>query len=197
MTFTFAIDDFLAHRSEREFTFPLHASSIGRKAIFKARVRRLNLMDRATIGHLPDHLQNDVWKQLRAASREIEQARDAGRDPQSITEALANNDAMLGVANIFCRHGFIEPALTLDAREEDAAAGVLHVDRIAPEDRIAYMIACNDADSEQARYFATFRDEARGDVPARQGGEVLGREAIRPVGDGRGGVRFDDPVHDR
>lgn len=194
MSFRFEIDEFIQHRSEREFTFPLHASSIGRKALFKAKVRRLNLMDRATIGHLPDHLQNDVWKQLRAASREIEQARDAGRDPQNITEALANNDAMLNLANIFCRYGFVEPSLTLNAREEDLASGVLHVDRIAPEDRIAYMWACNDADSEQARYFATFRDEARADVPDRQDGEVLGREALRPVGDARGGVRFGDPV---
>ena len=193
--FAFNVSDFLEHRAEREFTFPLHASSIGRKGVFEVRAHRLNLMDRASLGFLPDHLQNDVWQRLRAAARDIQKLQEQGGQPKDINEALANNDKMLAVANLFCRYAFIEPRLVLDVAEEDAERGVLHVDRIAPEDRIAFMIACTDADSEQARLFRTFRREPADDVPARQGGEVVPPAPIRPAGDARPGVQFVDPVH--
>jgi hypothetical protein len=98
------------------------------------------------------------------------------------------------VANILCVYGIVEPRFVLDKAQERTSEGVLHVEWIAAEDRIAYMIACNDADSEQARLFRTFRDEPAHDVPGGQDGEVLGREGIRPAGDAGGGIRFGDPV---
>lgn len=192
--FGFDIDEFLEHRKEQEFTFPLFASSIGRRTTFRVKARRLTLMDRASLGFLPDHLQNDVWRQLKAASREMQKLQDSGAEPGDINEALANNDANLRVANIFCVHGIIEPKFVADKRDERPQDGVLHVEWIAPEDRIAFMIACNDADSEQARHFATFRAESTDDVPRRQGGEVLGREAQPDVRDAGAGVRFGHPV---
>lgn len=195
MTFRFDIDDFIEHRAEREFTFPLHASSIGRKGVFEVRAHRLNLMDRASLGFLPDHLQNDVWQRLRKAAKDIADLQEKGGQPKDINEALANNDKMLAVANLFCRYAFVEPQVVLDPAEEDVRAGILHVDRIAPEDRIAFMIACTDADSEQARLFATFRREPDDAVPGRQGGEVVSRAPERPAGDSRAPIDFQPAVH--
>ena len=199
MSFTFDIQDFIDHRAEREFTFPLHASSIGRKGVFEVRCRRLNMMDRAAIGQLPSDLQNEVWTQLKAAAREVNAVQERGGEAKDINEALANNEKMLTVADLFCRYGWIEPSVVLTEREEDTARGVLWVGRFAPEDRIAYMIGCQDADSEQARHFRTFRRDRSGDdaVPHRQGGEVVPRAAIRVDGGTRPDVEFFAPVPDR
>lgn len=182
MSFTFEIDDFLEHRNEREFIFPLVASSIGRKKQFQARVRRLQLMDRASIGFLPDHLQNEAWRQLRAANQEIQKRQDAGDDPQDINEALANNDAMLQLADLFCQYGFVEPQIVVDAADENVSAGRLHAGRFAPEDRIAYLIACNDAHSEQAKLFETFRHQREGAPQSGHDGEVAPVATIGPAG---------------
>lgn len=181
-TFTFEIDEFLEHRNEREFIFPLVASSIGRKKQFQARVRRLQLMDRASIGFLPDHLQNEAWKQLRAANNEIERRQEAGEAPKDINEALANNDAMLQLADLFCQYGFIEPQIVTDVAHEDIPSGKLHAGRFAPEDRVAYLIACNDAHSEQAKLFETFRDQREGAPSGGNDGEVAPVATIGPAG---------------
>lgn len=195
-TFAFDIQDFIDHRAEREFTFPLHASSIGRKGTFDVRCRRLNMMDRAAIGQLPSDLQNEVWTQLKAAARNIAKLQDDNVEARDINEALANNDKMLAVADLFCKYGWIEPRVVLTEREEDTRAGVLWVGRFAPEDRIAYMIGCQDADSEQARHFRTFRGEGPGAdaVPDRQGGEVVQRAPERPAGYPQAPIDFQHPV---
>jgi hypothetical protein len=194
--FAFDIQDFIEHRAEREFTFPLHASSIGRRGTFEVRCRRLNMMDRAAIGQLPSDLQNEVWTQLKAAAREINTLQEKGGEAKDINEALANNDKMLAVADLFCRYGWIEPSVVLTEREEHTAAGTLWIGRFAPEDRIAYMIGCQDADSEQARHFRTFRRSGAGAdaVPHRQGGEVVPGAPERPAGYPAEPVQFQPPV---
>lgn len=193
--FSFAIDDFLEHRQQREFTFPLHASSIGRRGIFEVRCRRLNIMERASLADLPDALQNEVWTQLRAAGRKIQELQDKNKTPENITEAMAQNDKFVEAADVFCVNGWIEPRVVLSEREEDPSRGVLWIGRFAKEDRIAYMWACGDADSAQARHFKTFRHRPDGDVPGRQGGEVVPDAAQRPAGDATGPVQFHAPVH--
>ena len=197
--FTFDIQDFIEHRSEREYTFPLHASSIGRKGVFEVRCRRLNMMDRAAIGQLPSDLQNEVWTQLKAAAKEINALQEKGSEAKDINEALANNDKMLAVADLFCKYGWVVPAVVLTEREEDTRAGVLWVGRFAPEDRIAYMIGCQDADSEQARHFRTFRSARAGDdaVPHRQGGEVVSAAPERHPGHSAQPIQFESPLPGR
>lgn len=196
MSFAFDIQDFIDHRAEREFTFPLHASSIGRKSTFDVRCRRLNMMDRAAIGQLPSDLQNEVWTQLKAAAREISTLQEKGGEAKDINEALANNDKMLAVSDLFCKYGWITPRVVLTEREEDTRSGVLWIGRFAPEDRIAYMIGCQDADSEQARHFRTFRREDAGAdaVPDRQGGEVVQRAPERPAGYPAQPLDFQPPI---
>src|SRR5690606_4989632 len=181
--FRFDIQDFIDHRSSQEFTFDLPASSIGRKSRFKARCRRINMMDRATIGFLPTHLQNEVWTQLRSAANEIRKLQESGAEAKDVNEALANNDKMVRIGSLLMRYAFIEPKIVLNPSEEDLANGVLHVDRIAAEDRVAVMIACNDATSEQAGLFSTFRERPADAVSDRQGGEVVPDATQRPAGD--------------
>lgn len=156
----FALDDFVEHQERKRTTpylFALHASSIGRKKVWKVLARRLTIMDRASIAHLPDHLQNFVWNQLQSIQKETERMREAGEEPKNIQEALANNDQNIKAANIYCHAAFVDPQIVLNQHEENLAERKLFVERIAAEDRIAFMIGCNDADGEQARLFETFR----------------------------------------
>ena len=193
-TFTFDIDEFLEHRAEREFTFPLYASSIGRRSVFRVKARRLQIMDRAALGFLPSTLQNEVWLQLKAASRDIQRLQDSGAEPKDINEALANNEKQLQMADILCKYGWIEPSVTLEEREHNPAQGVIYIGHIAAEDRIAYLIACNDADSEQARSFRTLREESDAAVPGGESREVLGHDASRDPRDTPYPVQFRAPV---
>lgn len=192
--FSFDIQEFIDHRSSQEFIFELPASSIGRKSRFKARCRRINMMDRTSIGYLPSHLQEEVWQRLRKAASEIRDLQERGAEAKNINEALANNDKMVQVGSLLCRYAFIEPKITLDPNEEDLSNGVLHVDRIAAEDRVAFMIACNDATSEQAGLFSTFRGRSTDAMADRQGGEVVPDAAQRPAGDTPHPIQFGSAV---
>lgn len=195
--FAFDIDEFIAHRAEGEFTFPLHASSIGRRALFKVRCRRLNIMERASIGHLPDAMQNEVWKQLRSAGRKINELVEKGQSPENIAEAMAQNDKFVSAADVFCVNGWIEPKVVLHERDEDRSRGVLWIGRFAKEDRIAYMWACGDADSDQAKHFETFRSRPDDDVPGREGGEMVPDAPVRFAGSAGDPVDLEPPVYDR
>jgi hypothetical protein len=194
--FEFDAEAFIDEQEEGEyFTFPLYASSIGRKTVRRALCRRLNMMDRASIGHLPAHLQDDVWQRLRKAARKIQELQEKGATPKNVHEALANNDAMLRVANLFVRYAFVKPQIVLNPDEHDPANGVLHIDWVKPEDRIAFMVACNDATGEEARRFETFRPESADDVPDVQDGEILESKPERSGGDTGHPIQFSAPVH--
>ena len=195
-SFQFDAEAFVEEQREGEyFTFPLHASSIGRKTPRKALCRHLTLMDRASIGHLPTHLQDEVWSRLRKAARKIAEMQEQGATPQNIHEALANNDKMLEVANTYVRYGFVKPEITLSKAKDDPANGVLYIDWVKPQDRIAFMIACNDPGSEEFRRFERFRSESRDAVSDREGGEVVPDAPERPAGDAPQPVQFGAAVH--
>lgn len=180
----FPIDEFLAHRQIDTFTFPLHASSVGRgDDVFEVTCRDLQIMDRASLGFLPSKLQDEVWQQLKRTQAEISERQKAGQEPKNINEALANIDDQLRIADLICEYGWLDPKVTRDPAKHDPANGVTWIGNVAASDRIAYMIACNDKDSEQAKYFRSVRDESNGDVPGREGGEVVPDAAQRPAGD--------------
>lgn len=191
---TFPIDEFLKHQTHDTFTFPLHASSIGRKEIFKVTCRRLEVTDRASLAFLPDKLQNRVWTQLRSAQREISERQEAGQAPKDINEALANIEDTLKIADILCEYGWIDPKVTRDPAKEDTARGVLWVGRFKGADRIAYMIGCNDADSEQARHFRILRDEPDDDVPGGEDREVVPAAPERHPGNTAQPLQFEPAV---
>lgn len=178
----FPVDEFLRHQTHDTFTFPLHASSIGRKDVFRVTCRRLDITDRASLAFLPDQLQNKVWSQLRATQREINERQDAGQTAEDINDALANVDDTLRIADILCEYGWVDPKVTRDPAKEDTTAGTLWVGRFKPADRVAYLLGCNDADSEQARHFRVLRDEPNGDVSGREDREVVPDAPERPAG---------------
>jgi len=192
--FSFPIEEFLEHQENDTFTFPLHASSVGRRGLFRVKCRRLEVTDRASLAFLPEKLQNKVWQNLRSTQREIEKRQQAGMEPKDINEALANIDDQVKLADIICEAGWIEPRVTRDPAKHDPANGVIWIDKFKRADRIAYLIACNNADSEAARHFRVFRDEPHDDVPGGQDREVLERPPLRPVGDARPGIQFDDEI---
>lgn len=195
MSTQFPIDEFLKHQTYDTFKFPLHAGSIGRKTPFEVTCRRLEVTDRASLGFLPSNLQDRVWKQLKQTVREITERENAGQEAKDINEALANIDDQLKVADILCEYGWIDPKVTRDPAKEDHAHGVVWIGRFKGADRIAYMLACNNADSEQARLFRVIRDESDSDVPDREGGEVVPDAPERPAGDPPPPVQFGAAVH--
>ena len=197
-SFEFDAEAFVEEQQEGEyFTFTLHASSIGRKTPRKALCRYLSLMDRASLAYLPSHLQDEVWSRLRKAARKIAELQEQGASPQNIHEALANNDKMLEVANTYVRYAFVKPQITLSKAEHDPANGVLHIDWVKPQDRIAFMIACNDPGSEEAQRFETFRPESRDDVSDRQGSEVVPDAPVRVAGHPPVAEDVQSPLYDR
>lgn len=201
--FSFDVDAFLAESDaelegrERLYTFPLHATSIGKPSVQRIKCRWLNLMDRSSIGHLPSEMQNTVWKQLRRAGDDLQALQRQGASPKDINEAWANNDKMLAVADLMCEYGWVEPRVVRDRSREDRHAGVLWIGRFRGPDRVAYMIACGDADSEQARHFRDAPERPDDDVADRQGGEVVSDAAQRPAGDTPQPLDFQPAVQSR
>lgn len=179
--FDFAIDHFIEHQeslANRPLKFTLTASSIGRKSPFKATVRRLTMVDRASLGDMPEDAANFVWKRLQKLKGEMDELTDAGATPKDITEQFAQNDKHIQAANLFCVAGFVDPTLVLEPEREDIARRRFHVSRIQVEDRLAFMLACQDADSAFARRFELFRDAPAGDVPADPQGAVLEHDTV-------------------
>ena len=76
-----------------------------------------------------------------------------------------------------------DPKVTRDPAKEDHAAGVMWVGRFKGADRIAYLIGCNNADSEQAKLFRIARDESGDDVSDREDREVVQDAPERPARD--------------
>lgn len=191
---TFPIDEFLRHQTYDTYTFPLHASSIGRPSPFEVTCRRLEITDRASLGFLPSALQSRVWSQLKTTVKEIQSRENAGQEAKDINEALSNIDDQLKVADILCEYGWIEPKVTRDPAKEDHAGGVVWIGRFKGADRIAYMIGCNNADSEQAKLFRVLRSRPDDAVPGGEGGEVVPDAPQRPAGDPTPPVQFHAPV---
>lgn len=180
-----ALDEFLDHQKRRvsePYWFPLHASSIGRKTVWKVLARRLNMMDRASLGHIPENMQNFVWQRLQDIQKDMQALQESGENARTITEAHANNEQSIRAANIYCHAAFVDPRIVLEQGQENVPERKLFVDRIAVEDRLAFLLACNDADGEQARLFETFRPGSAPDVRDREA-EPVAPTSIRPAGD--------------
>jgi hypothetical protein len=158
-------DALLEHRRrQREdgYLFPLTATSIGLDETMTAHVRRLNLTDRAAIDLLPKDVQGVVWEGVKEFDK-LQKASKAGRDsPDSLDEAILNNEKSMKAADAFCIAAFIEPRLV--ATEADLTDGAYVVTDIAAEDRIGLFMICVDADSARAKNLKLFRRKPHADV---------------------------------
>lgn len=154
---------FLAFRQkqvELGFEFPLTASSVGKSEQWKARVRRLSLMDRASIDALPSLVQAQIWEGLKVLREETRRRnRDGIDDPESLIEVLANNERVLPAADAFCIASFIDPPLVYRTDELNRFPNAYLVTDIRPEDRVSFFLACSDADSEAAKKLKLFRPD--------------------------------------
>ncbi len=172
-------------RRQREdgYMFEFTASNLGipeDDQIKPGRVRRLNLADRATIDALPTHLQSTVWEGVKEFEK-LQKANKAGKeDPQSLSEAVMNNQKSLRAANAFCVAAFISPVIVVTEEEFERNTEAQYVvTDIAEEDRINVFMLCLDGDSEQAKKLKLFRPERPADAAARPTGAV----APTPIGD--------------
>lgn len=198
-----ALAEFRRQRQELGFTFDLPATSLGLPEMIKARVMRLSLLDKAAVQRLPQDAQEKVWAGLKAVRDErkkLERSGDLEQEPESLLEASMRNERIVPAANAYCIASFVAPKLTDDLRKVDNETW--HVDDIELEDRVSFYLACNDADSDQAKKLKLFRPsgtvEAQGhvirvadagdDVPAYATGEAA-TATFRPADVDLGGVR--------
>lgn len=172
----------LKHRRDQQelgYTYTLAATSIGLAEPIVARIRRLNLLDRAAISQLPTDVQQTVWDGLKDLQAEQKRLQAEGGDPESLLDSVRNNERMLKAADPFCVAAFIEPALVADEHDLPAHPDAWVVSDIAPEDRLSIFIMCADAESEQAKKLKLFRPRSVIDVPSRETGAV----ATTPIRD--------------
>lgn len=168
---------FLAFRQkqiELGFEFPLSASSVGKAEQWKARVRRISLMERGSIDMLHPLVQDQIWEGLKVLKEETRRRnRDGIEDPESLIEVLANNERVLPAANAFAVASFIDPHLVLHERDLDRFPDAYLVTDIAPEDIVAFFLACSDPESEAAKRLKLFRPRGESTIdvehsPARE-----------------------------
>jgi hypothetical protein len=166
-------DALLEHRRrQREdgYLFPLTATSIGMDEPMTAHVRRLNLTDRAAIDLLPKDVQGVVWEGVKEFDKLQKASKNGKADPDTLDEAILNNEKSMKAADAFCIAAFIAPRLV--ATESDLTAGAYVVSDIAAEDRIGLFMICVDADSARAKNLKLFRRKPDADVSNGTAGPV-------------------------
>jgi hypothetical protein len=167
-------DALLEHRrKQREdgYLYPLNATSIGLDETLTAHVRRLNLTDRAAIDLLPQDVQAVVWEGVKEFDR-LQKASKGKDAPESLKDAVANNEQSMKAADAFCIASFISPKLV--ATEADLASNpeAWVVTDVAAEDRIGWFMVCVDADSARAKNLKLFRRKPSAVVPNGTTGTV-------------------------
>lgn len=136
-----------------------------------ARVRLLNIVDKNTLGWIPDTLN----KKLANVLQLIEQtARDAKvySATEAVTRLRKETDDLNAVADAFCVHGFVQPRLVATEQEADEAADdmVMWVEELHIDERIAYFNLCfAQGEGEDVVLIDPFRRKLVAAVSHRQG----------------------------
>jgi hypothetical protein len=183
-----ALNKHLADQVELGFEFTLAAASIGAKEPFKVRTRRINMTDKLAL-ELPSHLQELVFEGYRTVREAAKRIQNDNEDPQSLQEMVTNNTRSLPAANALCVVSFIHPKVVETESEERNSndPDTVWVERLPAEDRIAFLVACADSSSEQAKRLTLFRPESSIDVPYRTV-EPVAAEPVRDPAIGAAGV---------
>lgn len=189
------IDELLDHRQAQQrdgYTFPLSASSLG-GGMFEVHVRRIALIDRASLKQLPQHLQETVWAGLKELREQNDKRRKAGGQPaQSLVEELKENETAIKAARAFAEASFL--GLVKGDREEELTGVKLQrvLDGgISEEDQLAFFVASTDAESEQAAKLKLFRPRPQIVVEDSSTGDASA-PAIRDLGTEGSGVQQRD-----
>ncbi len=156
----FDISSFIEDQKQDTYTFPLHRSSYGMKEPRRVTCKVIDLFERASLGHLPQRLQNEFFANVETVQNEIKRQQRNGKAGDSLMDKLAEHDILVKQADKFCVAGWLDPKVVEKQSDEDLASGVMWIGRVKRQDRIAYMVACMDSDGEQAKHFELFRDEA-------------------------------------
>lgn len=164
-------------RRQREdgFAFEFTATNLGipkEDQLKPARVRRLATTELGILDQLPADLQATVFEGLKELER-IQKANEGRPDPQSLAEAVTNNQEFLKTANAFCVAAIISPVVVSTEEEYERNVNAeLVIDDIASEDRINLAIMCADSRSQQASTLKLFRPERPADAAPRPTGAV-------------------------
>lgn len=149
-----------------------------------ARVREIPLAELASATGLSSEMQEtvlEVFREIQSGGTfAVRSWQDLGR----------NQKRQRDLANGLCIAGFIEPRLTETQAESDESddPAVLWVERIHINDRLSYMQAVMNAESEAAKALTPFPEAGSGRVDA---GEALpaAPTPIHGAGDGSGGIQ--------
>lgn len=171
-------------RREREaagYIFPLYNTLDDDGNPTSARVRRINIMDRAVIGSLPKKLQGellDAQAERAKVQRELKQKHDNGQKIDFTNVVLREMHRNGELAKLYAVAGFIEPRVYMTEKEAELSGGVW-VEDIDNADLMAYMAAC-DGQREAVALLTPFRQEHAGPVPDREVGPDLSGPDAEP-----------------
>lgn len=133
-----------------------------------ARVRRINVLDRAVIGALPKAMGQKVLEaqiERARAQQELRNRVKAGERPDLTKVILREMYRNEELADAYVIAGFIDPRVYATEEEADQKGGVW-VEAINQADRTAYMAAC-EGQKEAVGLLAPFREEPEGPVADR------------------------------
>lgn len=186
MAYTFNVAEVIERLNEKEFTFPLYALSTGHPDVTRIKARRLTIADKTDLGHLPDTLQQQVWKRIantqkeaRRIEREVRSAEERGEEADTMAREFALSAALVERADAYCVAGWVEPKTCFDEASEDLEDGLIWIGRFPKEDRISYWLACQDATGAHAKRFASFRQQRERVVSTGEDGKVSGGSTVR------------------
>ena len=178
----FDIKSFMEDQKVDTYTFPLHRSSYGMKEPRRVTCKVIDIFEKASLGHLPEKLQEEFFKNVETVQDEIKRQKRNGKAGDSLLDTLAEHDLLLKQADKYCAAGWLDPKVVEDHAREDIANGVMWVGRVQKQDRIAYMIGCMDSDGDQAKHFEIFRDGTDDEaVPDRETVSAPQDPAVFPV----------------
>lgn len=161
-----------ARRAQRNatFEFPLPNTLDEDGTPTSALARRPALLEADELRHLPDHMQQSIFK-LMEQTEAFEGMDTAGQEAQVATLARSYG-SIADMADGYVLRGFVEPKVYATAEEADAEGGVWLYD-IALDDRMAFFDLCTNARERAAQTAAPFRDGSVGAVPARPAGDAI------------------------
>lgn len=162
---------------ENGLVYELPYTSIGEEDMFTMRMRYVSTMDKAVIEAMPAQAQKQVFDGMRS----IERSTRNHKDPNSLLEALSNNEEQLRAADLlFCAAAW-EPVVVMTEEEAAGDDSVYPVTAFAAEDRLGFLMATIGGNQELAKRLKLFRPESGPDVQDGEAGGLAEKAAVRLV----------------
>ncbi len=183
-----ALAEHRRRQRENGFTFPLVATSLGLEETLEARVRGLELFDKAAIKQLPVDVQAAVWEAIQVSQREQKLMAEFKGSPETFDAFSERGRHLIEVANVFVIAAFVEPRVVATEAELAEQPGAWWIENIHTDDRIEFMQLSNSTDAGVSKKLKMFRPGPAPDV-ADEPALPVATEPAPDMGDVRNNVQ--------